>query len=68
MVGILMLPFRLVGGLLAWVLNLVGRFAAIIIGLLCMVVGVLLTITVIGGIIGIPLLIFGVLLIFRGLF
>ena len=68
MVGILTLPFRLAGGLLAWILSLVGRFAAILIGLLSMVVGVLLTITVIGGVIGIPLLIFGFMLVLRGLF
>jgi hypothetical protein len=68
MLGILLLPFKLVWGVLTWVLNLSGRFIAILIGLVSMVVGVLLTITIIGGIVGIPLFIFGFMLILRGLF
>jgi len=39
----------------------------VILGLVFMLVGVLLTITVIGAIVGIPIFIIGVLLVVRGL-
>jgi hypothetical protein len=41
---------------------------AIVLGLVLMVVGVLLSLTVIGAFLGIPLAVFGVLLVFRGIF
>jgi hypothetical protein len=37
-------------------------------GLVFLIVGVILTVTVIGAIVGIPLIVFGLLLIIRGLF
>jgi len=45
-----------------------GRLVAILLGIVFMVVGVIATLTVIGAIIGVPMFLFGVLLVFRGLF
>jgi hypothetical protein len=68
MIGsILAAPFRLVFWLARVILSLVGRFLTIIIGLTLIVIGVLLTMTVIGAIIGIPLLLLGIALVLRGM-
>ncbi len=56
--------WRLVAGLIA----LTGRLLAAVLGLVLMIVGVLLSITVIGAVAGIPLIIFGFMLLVRGLF
>jgi len=45
-----------------------GRLVAVILGLVFLIVGGILTITVVGAIVGIPFIIFGLLLIVRGLF
>jgi hypothetical protein len=62
MTQLLSLPFKLVG----WIINVAGRLVAIVLGLL--LVGLILTVTVIGALIGIPLILFGFLLVVRGLF
>jgi hypothetical protein len=49
-------------------LALAGRLAAIGLGLILMMIGLILTITIIGGAVGIPILMFGFLLVRRGLF
>ncbi|MBI5879044.1 MAG: hypothetical protein HZB53_15460 [Chloroflexi bacterium] len=64
----LLWPFRAVWQLVTFVLGLTGRLIAVVLGIVFMIVGVLLTVTVIGAIIGIPLLIFGFFLMLRGLF
>lgn len=61
-------PFWAVWRLVEFILQLTGRLVAVIIGLVLMVAGALVTLTVIGAIIGIPLFIIGLLLVFRGLF
>lgn len=61
-------PFVAIWGLAAWVLRLIGRLLAMIIGLVLLVVGLILTSTVAGAIIGIPLMVFGLMLIARGMF
>jgi hypothetical protein len=65
---ILLAPFRLLWNLLAGILNLTGRVVALIIGLVLLVGGVLLSATGILACLGVPLGIFGGLLIIRGLF
>jgi hypothetical protein len=45
-----------------------GRAAALAMGWFCMTVGVVLTFTLCGAVIGVPLLAFGFLLMARGLF
>jgi hypothetical protein len=53
--------------LLAGIITLTGRFVAMLIGVVFIFVGVLLSLTIVGAILGIPLALFGLLLIVRGL-
>ena len=61
-------PFVAVWRLITGIVELTGRLLAVLLGLLLMIVGTLLTLTIIGAVVGIPLLIVGFLLIIRGLF
>jgi hypothetical protein len=61
-------PFAAIWKLLAVIVELTGRFLAMILGILFMIVGVLISLTFIGAIIGIPLAIVGLLLILKGIF
>jgi hypothetical protein len=61
-------PFVALWRLVTWILGLTGRVVAIALGLIFMVIGVIVTLTVIGAIVGVPLILFGVLLTLRGLF
>lgn len=61
-------PFVALWKLLTLILEVTGRILAIVIGLVLMIGGGLLTATVVGAPIGIPLALFGFLLLLRGLF
>ena len=61
-------PFKALWMLLATIVEMVGRFVAIVLGLVLMLAGFLVSLTVIGAIIGIPLFIIGALLTLRGIF
>lgn len=61
-------PIAAVWDLLAFVLRLTGRMVAGVIGLALLTGGVLLTFTIVGAPIGIPLAVVGLLLLFRSLF
>jgi hypothetical protein len=61
-------PFWAIWTLLTTILEMTGRFFAILIGLVLMLVGVLVSLTLIGAIVGIPLAIVGFLLLVRGIF
>lgn len=63
-----MWPFVAVWRLVTWVFELTGRFVAVILGLVLILVGTLLSLSVVGAIIGVPLGVFGILLVLRGLF
>ncbi|MBN1535125.1 MAG: hypothetical protein JW908_00230 [Anaerolineales bacterium] len=63
-----LLPFWWIWELLAMIVGMTGRLLAIILGLILMIAGVLVSVTIVGLIIGIPLILFGVMLIIRGLF
>lgn len=52
-------PFRFCGWLIGLILEATGRLLSLIIGLVICAVGVALCFTLIGAIIGIPLIIFG---------
>ena len=65
---IILAPFRLLWNFLAAILNLTGRAIALILGVALLIVGVLLSATGILACLGLPLAIFGGLLIIRGLF
>lgn len=60
-------PFAAIWNLVAWIVGLTGRMLAVILGLVLMIVGIILTITIVGAIIGIPLILFGLMLVIRGL-
>jgi len=61
-------PIAAVRDLLAFVLRLTGRLVAGVIGLALLTGGMLLSFTIVGAPIGIPLAIVGILLLFRSLF
>ena len=61
-------PFIAAWNLLALVLNITGRLLAGILGLVLMVLGIALTMTVAGAPLGIPFAILGFLLIIRSVF
>ena len=63
----LLWPFVFIWNLVAYILQLTGRFVAVILGLVLIVLGVLLSMTVVGAILGIPLAVIGLLLVVRGL-
>jgi len=67
-VPILLWPFWAIWKLLELILKLTGRLVAAVLGLVFMIVGLILTITVLAAPVGIPLIIFGFLLILRGFF
>lgn len=67
-VPFLVWPFWAIWRLIAWIVGLTGRLVAVILGFVFMIAGVLISLTVIGLVVGIPLFIFGLLLVFRGLF
>jgi len=64
----LMAPFVALWNLAAKIFELTGRLIAVMIGLVLLIVGVILTFTIIGAVIGIPLCVLAVMLIVRGLF
>ncbi|MHC4666212.1 MAG: hypothetical protein ACYS9T_09700 [Planctomycetota bacterium] len=61
-------PFAAVWKLLAFVLALTGRVLLAILGLGLMAVGVVLTITVAGAPVGVPIGVLGLLLMIRSIF
>lgn len=61
-------PFVAIWDLITWILQLTGRLVAGILGLVFMIVGAILTVTVIGAVVGIPLIIFGFALMVRSIF
>jgi hypothetical protein len=63
----LLWPFVAIWNLMVWIVSLTGRLIAILLGLVLIIAGVILTLTVVGAVIGIPLATFGVLLMVRGL-
>jgi hypothetical protein len=61
-------PFIALWKLLAGLIGLTGRLVAVIIGAVLMLVGGIVSLTVVGAVIGIPLAVLGLLIILRGLF
>ena len=60
-------PFVALWDLLTWILNLTGRLIAAVLSVVLMVVGIIVTVTVIAAPVGIPLIIFGLLLMIRSI-
>jgi len=66
--GCLLWPFAALWRLITAIVVLTGRLVAVVLGLGLIVVGVVLCLTGIGAIIGVPLIALGLLLVGRGLF
>lgn len=64
----LLWPFLAAWRIATFVFEITGRLLALVLGLILMAAGVLLSLTVLGAILGIPLAVFGFLLLMRGLF
>jgi len=64
---LLLWPFVAIWDLIAWIVGLTGRLIAVILGIVLLLVGIILTVLVITAPIGIPLGLFGILLMVRGL-
>ena len=61
-------PFVAMWDLLTGILKLTGRVIAALIGVVLMIAGIAVSLTIVGAIVGIPLIIFGFMLTVRGLF
>jgi hypothetical protein len=61
-------PFVALWKLLAGLITVTGRLVAVILGAALMLLGGLVSLTVVGAVIGIPLAVLGLLIILRGLF
>ena len=61
-------PFWAIWQLISGIVRLTGRLIAVILGFLLMILGVLVSLTVIGLIIGVPMILFGIMLVIRCLF
>ena len=61
-------PFAALWKLLAVIVEMTGRFVAMVIGILLIIAGVIVSLTIVGAIVGIPLAVIGLLLLLRGIF
>jgi len=61
-------PLTAIWKLLAVIVEMTGRFVAMILGIVLIIVGVLVSLTFIGAIVGVPLAIVGLLLFLKGIF
>jgi hypothetical protein len=63
----LLWPFTALFRLVAGILILGARFLVMVLGMVFIFVGVLVSLTIVGAIVGVPLALVGLLLVFRGL-
>ncbi len=61
-------PFAALWKLIAVIVEMTGRFLAMVLGIVFIVVGIIISLTIVGAIVGIPLAIIGFLLLLRGMF
>ena len=61
-------PFVAVWRLAAFILEATGRLLVVLLGLFVMILGVLMSLTIVGAVVGVPMILFGIMLIVRGLF
>ncbi|MEE8344753.1 MAG: hypothetical protein V3R35_05405 [Woeseiaceae bacterium] len=61
-------PFYAVWRLLTFILNITGRIISAFIGLALMAAGISITLSIVGAPLGIPMAVFGFLLLVRALF
>jgi hypothetical protein len=63
----LLWPFVAILKLVIGIVSLTGRLIAVLLGLVIFIAGAILTLTVVGAFIGIPLAMFGIMIMVRGL-
>ncbi|GAB4415827.1 MAG: hypothetical protein Kow002_01220 [Anaerolineales bacterium] len=61
-------PFWALWKLISGIVEFTGRIVAVTLGLVLMIVGVVVSLTIVGALVGVPLAIVGFLLTLRGLF
>lgn len=61
-------PFWLLWRLVTSIVEFSGRILAVGLGFVLMVVGILISATIVGLIIGLPMILIGILLVLRGIF
>ena len=61
-------PFAAIWRLLAVIVEMTGRLVAMILGIVLMIAGALVSLTIVGAVAGIPLAIVGLLLFLKGIF
>jgi len=64
----LLWPFWMIWRLIIGIIAITGRLVGAVLGLVFMIAGVVVSLTVIGLVIGIPMIIFGFMLLMRSLF
>jgi hypothetical protein len=67
-IPLLLLPVWLLWRLVTVIRTLPARLIVAVLGLVMMIAGMLLTVTIIGALVGITLFIFGFVLVLRGIF
>jgi hypothetical protein len=67
-VPLLLWPFWAIWKLVIFIIEMTGRLVGLILGAVFILVGVVLSLTVVGAVIGIPLALFGLLLMGRSIF
>ena len=65
---LLLWPVVALWRLVTFVVALTGRLIAVVLGLVLIVIGGILTVTVVGAVVGLPLMALGLLLVARGFF
>ena len=66
--SILLFPFVALLKLIEIIIKITGRLLAVILGLVFMIIGGLLCLTIVGAIIGVPIVIIGFIMVVRGFF
>jgi hypothetical protein len=64
----ILMPFYAIWLLIAFIIQLTGRVVGVVLALALMIAGIVATLTVVGAIVGIPLLVIGFLLLLRSIF
>lgn len=63
-----LLPFSALWNLICGIVEFTGRLVAVLVGLVLLIIGIVVSLTIVGAIIGVPLAIIGLLLTMRGIF
>ncbi len=67
-IPILLWPFYAIWKLIEFIFLFTGRLIGVVLGLVLMIVGIILTITVVAAFVGVPLIVIGFLLTLRSIF